>query len=212
MKRLSQCTDGGVAIHVAIPQVEIDEINELHIQINRDIRKVFADCCKMGDWFLAAREKLRQQSNRQRYPGWNKWLETHFPKISFSTVYNYMRIAENREFLKSVRCEEIISQTEAVRLIRERNKQERKPRVRRILVESEAEPLVVLEAKLKNYVISLWMLKYLQTEIEGLIESAGLKPDQIMRVLHFVCKEHQEVQDDVIRIFQPGIKIFKKGA
>ena len=192
-----------------VPENEIEHIHELHLGITRQIRKVFKDMCEIGDWFNHTREKSVTQ--RGCHGGWQDWIKDHFPNIPRTVVYQYRQIAENREFLKSVSSENILSQNEALRLIRAKNKMH-KPRVRSIVVAKDADPMVVLEAKLKNYVINLWMQRYLQAEIEQLIEAMELKPDQVLRVLHYVCKEHHEVQDEVLRTFKPSLKVVSKGA
>lgn len=130
-----------------------------------------------------------------------------------STVWSYQKLAANREFLSAFfHDRDILTITEALRLIKEQGRMS-KPRVRAIVVPPDAEPAVLLEAKLKNYVINLYLLRYLEAEIHQLLEGINLKPEQLLRALHHVCKEHQEVQGEVIRTFQPKLKLVdKKGA
>jgi hypothetical protein len=193
-----------------ISESEIERINELHVAIKRAARKMLKEAIEIGEFFVAANKKLSTSSSHKS--GWGKWIEANFPTMTISTIYRYMDLAKNAEFLKGVPlAPEDMSLAEAQRLIRARKRQS-KPRVRSVIVKPDAEPLVVLEAKLKNFVICLWQLRYLQVEIEGLIESAQFSPDQVQRVLQFVCKEHHEVEEEVRRTFQPGLKIVKKGA
>jgi hypothetical protein len=190
-----------------IPQQEIDRINDLYADMRRRAKGILKDAMKIGDWFIDARKRMGP------HVSFHSWTSAKFPKINGRTIYAFMKLASNREFLASVRPFHELDMTihECVKLIREHNKMA-KPRIRRLVVNSDADPLVLLEAKLKNYVINLWMLRYLQTEIEGLLESMELTPDQVLRVLHYVCKEHHEVEDEVLRTFKPGLKIVSGSA
>jgi hypothetical protein len=192
-----------------VSQDEIDDIKDKLRAIQRNAKRLFKDCCEIGHWFNTVSKKLAEQ--RGYFRSWNKWLAEYFPETSYTTVNQYRTLANNQDFLRSIKSDEMLNQSEALRLIRQRNRMG-KPRVRAIVVRADAEPAVLLEAKLKNYVIDLWRLRYLQAEIHGLIEAMELKPDQVLKVLHYVCKEHHEVEEEVLRAFQPKLKVVGKGA
>jgi hypothetical protein len=189
-----------------IPQEEIDRINDLYADMRRRGKQLLKDGLEIGEWFINARKKIGPHLN------FHSWATAKFPKIPQTTIYRCQQIARNREFFATiVREASVLGLDEASRIFRQYRKMA-KPRIRRLVVNSDADPLVLLEAKLKNYVINLWMLRYLQTEIEGMLGSMELTPDQVLRVLHYVCKEHHEVEDEVLRTFKPGLKIVSKGA
>jgi hypothetical protein len=193
-------------VHEPIAQSEIDRINDLYASMRRQAKQLLKDAMEIGEWF----RKIRKDLPREK--GWYEWVRENFPKMSVNTVWGFQKLAANREFIISMtRNDNLCSVREALQLISQRNKMN-KPRVRAVVVREDADPLVLLEAKLKNYVINLWMLRYLQTEIEGMLGSMELTPDQVLRVLHYVCKEHHEVEDEVLRTFKPGLKIVSKGA
>ena len=188
-----------------ISQTEIDHINDLVIGIRHKARQILNDAIEIGDWFTKVREKFGHSGE------WGKWLKEAFPKISLAMVWRYQKIAANGEFLATFLKDQSFSVNELVSIISQQKKMD-KPRVRAVVVREDAPPEVILEAKLKNYVIELWRLRYLQTEIEGLIEAMELKPEQVLKVLRYVCREHHEVEEEILHTFNPGLKIVSKGA
>jgi hypothetical protein len=205
-----------------ISREEIERINEMHIAMRRTYRRLLKDGIEMGKFFLDSRERLSivaratiGKGNRieGREPSeWSRWLTKNFPKIQFSNVYRYMQLASNQELIETLsRNHETLSIGEAISLIRKSKRQD-KPRVRTIAVSKDSEPLVLLEARLKNYIISLWQLRYLATEIDGLIKAAELKPEEIERVLRWACREHGEIAEEVMRTFSPFPRLGSKSA
>ena len=187
-----------------IPQQEIERINNLYAEMRRKARYVLRDAMELGDWFSAIQKKFG------RY--WGTWLDQKFPKIAKTTIYTFIKLAVNREYIEAIsRSDALLSISEASHMISQQRKMD-KPRVRAVVVRDDAPPEVMLEAKLKNYVIELWRLRYLQTEIEGLIEAMELKPEQVLKVLRYVSREHHEVEEEVIHTFNPPLKIVSKGA
>lgn len=189
-----------------VGQEEIDRINDLIVGMRRQARQILKDAMEVGQWFIEVHQKLDHKVK------WREWQRENFPKVSVASIWQYQKLAANREFLSTfTRGIETVSINEAIHLIRQQNKMD-KPRVRTIVVKADAEPAVLLEAKLKNYVINLWMLRYQQTEIQGLLLAMELKPDQILKILRYVCKEHHEVEEEVIQTFSPKLKVVRKRA
>jgi len=190
---------------IAISADEIERINGLHVGIKRAARKILKDAIEIGESFLVWHKEICRAGDRKS--GWGKWIGDYFPQMTISTIYRYMDFARNKDYLKTLPVSpDDLTLEEADRWIRAKD---RKPRVRTVVVNKDADPLIVLEAKLKNFVIVTWQLRYLQTEISGMLETLDLRPDQLLRVLHHVCKEHQEVEDEVMRTFNPQLKIVK---
>jgi len=195
-----------------VPLQEIERITELHLGIKRSARKMLKDAMEIGDFFIASNKLISSRTGSHR-SDWGRWIDEKFPNIHISTIYRYMALAKNRELLGvlSPGREEPLGIREAEELIRSKKRQA-KPRVRKIAVSEEAAPLVRLEAKLKNYVVNLWQLRYLQVEIQELIRLSELSPEQVQRVLSWVCKEHAEVQEEVMLTFSPFPRIGQKSA
>lgn len=189
-----------------VPEEEIERINNLIAGMRRQAKQIFKDAIEVGGWFIEVHQKLDHKVK------WFEWLKENFPKVSVSSIWNYQNLARNREFLSTFsRDVEALSIREAIHLIKQQRKMN-KPRVRAIVVKPDAEPAVLLEAKLKNYVINLWMLRYLQTEIDGMLLAMQLKPDQVLKILRYVCKEHHEVEEEVLRTFSPKLKVLRNGS
>lgn len=191
-----------------ILQSEIDHINELYTNMRRSAKHLLKDAMEIGDWFTEIR-----QNRITRAMHWLDWLQENFPKIHISTIYKFQQIAREREFvMTAIRdTNDFVSVKEVVSLIRAKDRTP-KPRVRAVVVKADAEPIVLLEAKLKNYVIQLYLIRYLEVEVKGMLDAMELTPDQLMRVLRYVCKEHPEVEEEVIRTFRPVPKIVPKNA
>ena len=73
----------------------------------------------------------------------------------------------------------------------------------------DVHPLELLKAKLSNYVISLWQLRYLETEITGMLGALALSDEEIQQALEHVCEQHQEVRAEVMKTFSPYPKMLK---
>jgi len=203
-----------------ISREEIERINELHINMRRTYRRLLKDGIEIGQFFLESRSRYSPVATGKGKGGgkganpssWSQWLTKNFPKIQFSNVYRYMQLASNRELIETLsRNHETLSMDEALSLVRKSKRQE-KPRVRAVAVNEESEVLVLLEAKLKNYIINLWQVRYLEAEIEGLIKTAALKPEEVERVLRWATREHQEVAEEVMRTFSPFPRLGTRSA
>jgi hypothetical protein len=152
-----------------IPQEEIDHINDLYAGMRRHARQMLKDAIEIGDWFIKSRKKLGPEVI------WGKWLEKNFPKITRWSIWRYEKLPANREFLATIMCNEYRSHS--YRSVAHDFQQEKmaKPRVRTIVVKPDADPIALLEAKLKNYVINLWMLRP-GVVYEMLLERLELNP------------------------------------
>jgi hypothetical protein len=193
-------------VYTPIPQGEIDRINNLYAGMRRGAKQLLKDAMEIGDWFKKVRRDLPRDKK------WYEWVLENFPKMSISTVYAFQKVASEREFVMStMRTDDLCSVREALSLIRAKDRTP-KPRIRAVVVRADAEPIVLLEAKLKNYVIQLYLIRYLEVEVKGMLEAMELTPDQLLRVLRYVCKDHPEVEEEVIRVFRPKLKVLPKDA
>jgi len=192
---------------LSISQGEIDKINEKHIGIKRAARRILKDAIEIGRWFVEAQSEIFKAGGRPakgRPSKWAKFIEQNFARIGATAVWKYMLLARNQEFLIGIHDEERLGINEAVELIRKNERQQkryrRKPKVS--VIAPDAEPLVMLEAKLKNFAICLWQLRYLQAEIEELICLTGLTNQETQQALEIACREHREIKEEVLSTFQ----------
>src|SRR5262245_34162395 len=100
-----------------LSQNEVDRINDLHRGIKKAAVKILTDAFEIGDLFLKAQKKAKQT---RVFGGsiWGEWMEKNFPQVSRSSVYQYMRLATNRDLLERLSSSgQPPSIREAIRLI-----------------------------------------------------------------------------------------------
>jgi hypothetical protein len=120
-----------------ITQAEIDAIKAKHVSIIRKMRKAFIEALEMGDWFLTVPKRLGIKKGGHTGQ-FTQWLQVHFSEqMSLSSIWQYMRLARNREFLEtkfaiktsdSEVLEEVPTILAADAAIAERNAEERAAR------------------------------------------------------------------------------------
>jgi hypothetical protein len=78
---------------------EIEAIKAKHTGLLKRAHKVFWDALEIGDWFIQAQSRVKKH---ERGAGWRRWVQDNFAgEISVETIYKYMRLALNRQFLKA---------------------------------------------------------------------------------------------------------------
>jgi|SRR6516164_4321134 hypothetical protein len=196
-----------------ITQSDIDRINELHRGIKRASVRVLKDALQIGEFFVEAHDEKgikRGGWKKNKEETWANWLEENFPDIATTSVYQYMRVARNRETIESISAAvDSLAIKEADRLVRWHERREKIKQEQPPSLNPDAHPLEELKAKLSRYVVGLWQLRYLETEILGMMSALELSNEEIQRALNHVCQSHMEVKDEVMKVFSPYPRLLK---
>jgi hypothetical protein len=131
-----------------ISQAEIDELKAKHAGVLRAALTAFLGALEIGSTLVEWHKRLGVIKG-DRGSFWGKWAAENLPFCE-DVAYKYMRLARNRQFLETkfnftslpereVDLEKLPGIMEALRAIREKDAENRSPRLHRKVIEIEPE-------------------------------------------------------------------------